>query len=84
MSDSYKIPTWIETIRKITNTRLSKYQSEESEEKMKYKISWKKEGKYRSIIVSTKAEMLAEVADKTTLSDKVIVKVVSKQVNEID
>ena len=51
---------------------------------MKYKISWKKDGKYRSIIVPTKAEMLAEVADKTTLSDKVIVKVVTKQVNEID
>lgn len=43
---------------------------------MKYKIIWEKGGKKHQITVSTKAEMIAEVADKTTLSDKVCVSVI--------
>ena len=43
-----------------------------------YRIGWKRgNGKWYYITVSTQAEMLAEVADKTTISDKVSVRVVT-------
>ena len=45
---------------------------------MKYRIGWERNGKWHYITVSTHAEMLAEVADKTTLSDKVSVRVIRK------
>lgn len=41
----------------------------------RYRIGWADHGKWRYITVSTKADMIAEVADKTILSDKVSVKV---------
>ena len=44
----------------------------------KYKVSWYgSDGKRKSIIVETKAEMIAEVADKTTICNSVSVKVIS-------
>ena len=43
---------------------------------MKYRIGWEKNGKWHYITVHTKAEMIAEVADKTALSDKVSVRVI--------
>ena len=39
-----------------------------------WKIGWKKGSAWKYVTVFTKGEMLAEVADKTTLSDKVSVK----------
>lgn len=42
---------------------------------MKYRIGWRKDGKWHYIVVNTKQDMLAEVADKTLLSDKVSVTV---------
>ena len=38
---------------------------------MKYKIGWFSHGKWKYIIVNTYEEALAELADKTCLSDKV-------------
>ena len=45
---------------------------------MKYRIGWERNGKWHYITVDTKAEMIAEVADKTTLSDKVSVRVIKR------
>ena len=45
---------------------------------MAFKIGWEKDGKWHYIKVDTKAEMMAEVADKTIISDKVSVRVVRK------
>lgn len=40
-----------------------------------YRIGWQSsEGKWKYITVNTKAEMLAEVADKSMISDKVSVR----------
>lgn len=43
---------------------------------MKYRIGWERKGKWHYITVATKADMLAEVADKTTLSNKVSVRII--------
>ena len=41
---------------------------------IRYRIGWKDGNKWHYIVVENKADMLAEVADKTILSDKVSVK----------
>ena len=43
---------------------------------MKFRIGWCKNGKWHYITVDSKSEMIAEVADKTSISDKVSVKVI--------
>lgn len=43
---------------------------------MKYKIGWCNHGKWKYIVVNTHAEMLAEVADKTALSDKISIRII--------
>ncbi len=44
---------------------------------VKYRVGWysTRTGKWKYITCSTKEDMIAEVADKTTLSDKVSVRV---------
>lgn len=44
---------------------------------VKYRIGWERNGKWRYIVVNSHPEMLAEVADKILLSDKVSVRVVN-------
>lgn len=44
-----------------------------------YRIGWYKDGKWHFLLVETKAEMLEEVADKTTMSDSVRVKVTDRE-----
>ena len=42
--------------------------------KVQYRIGWERNGKWKYIIVDSDEDMLAEVADKTCLSDKVSVR----------
>ncbi len=45
---------------------------------MIYRIGWEKDGRWRYITVGSKEEMIAEVADKTTLSDKVSIRAIKR------
>lgn len=44
---------------------------------MRFRIGWKRDGKWRYITVNSRPEMLEEVADKTLLGDCVTVKQIS-------
>lgn len=43
-----------------------------------YRIGWEKNGKWKYILVYTEEDMLAEVADKMCMSDKVSVRRIKK------
>ena len=42
----------------------------------KYRVGWCRDGKWHYITVNSKADMIAEVADKTVLSKKVSIRVI--------